>query len=181
VAAETATREQHAVKDDALEELVDGTKANLKYAEVVFRDQPERLTKLGWGPRRSGSTLEAPGEVRDIGIVAEGDTWVVLDWKPPVNGGAVGAYKIQRKKKDGAWEDVGSSVGTEQMLSSQPRGIEWSTACWPSTRLAPASRVPPSRWCCKEKVSLLGAGGPCSRPPGGLTVTARPAPPRRRR
>ena len=99
MAAETATREQHAVKDDALEELVDGTKANLKYAEVVFRDQPERLTKLGWGPRRSGSTLEAPGEVRDIGIVTEGDTWVVLDWKPPVNGGAVGRTRSSVRRR----------------------------------------------------------------------------------
>jgi fibronectin type 3 domain-containing protein len=124
VVAATALRERHAVKDDALEELVDGAKANLKYAEVVFREQPERLTKLGWGRRRNGSTLEAPGEVRDIRVAAEGDTWVVLEWRPPVDGGAVGAYKIQRKKKDGVWEDVGSSVDTGQMLSNQPRGIE---------------------------------------------------------
>ena len=125
VVATTALRERHAVKDDAIGAVVDGTKANLRYAEVVFRDQPERLSQLGWGPRRGGSSLEAPGEVRDIRIISEGDTWVTLRWNPPVDGGAVGAYKIQRKRKDaGGWEDVGGSVDTVETLSNQPRGIE---------------------------------------------------------
>lgn len=125
VVAATALRERHTVKNDAIQDVVDGTKATLKYAEVVFRDQPDKLSQLGWGPRRDGSTLEAPGEVRDIQITAEGDTWVALRWNPPVDGGAVGGYKIQRKKKDGdGWEEVGSSVDTEHTLINQPRGIE---------------------------------------------------------
>lgn len=103
VVAETAFREQHAVKDDALEELVDGVKANLRYAEIVVRDQPEKLSALGWRSRRDGSTLEPPGETRDIGVVAEGATWLILRWKPPVNGGAVGVYKIQRKREGSLW------------------------------------------------------------------------------
>ncbi len=125
VVAESALREQHTTKDQALTDLVDGTKADLKFAEVIFRDQPEKLSQLGWGPRRNGSNLEAPGEVRDIRIVSEGDTWVTLRWNPPVDGGAGGAYQIQRKRKDaGVWEDVGGSVDTMQKLSNQPRGIE---------------------------------------------------------
>ncbi len=126
VAAETAFREQHALKDDALAELVDGVKADLRYAEVLVRDQPEKLNQLGWGTRRDSSTLQSPGEVRDIGIVAEGDTWVVLRWKPPVDGGAVGVYQIQRKREGSPWEDVGISTATEQLLSNQPRGAELS-------------------------------------------------------
>jgi hypothetical protein len=74
VDATTTLRERHAIKDDAIGDVVEGTKAILKYAEVIFRDQPEKLNQLGWGPRREGSTLEAPGEVRDIQIAAEGDT-----------------------------------------------------------------------------------------------------------
>jgi hypothetical protein len=74
VVAETAVREQHAAKDRTLEDLVDDMKANLKYAEVAVRDQPEKLSQLGWGPRRSASSLKEPGEVRDIRIVSEGDT-----------------------------------------------------------------------------------------------------------
>ena len=91
IGAETAAREQHAAKDDALEELVDGVKANLKYAEIAVRDQPEKLSQLGWGVPVRGSALEAPGEVRDIAIRAEGETWVVLDWKAPVDGGTIAA------------------------------------------------------------------------------------------
>ncbi|HWP39142.1 MAG TPA: fibronectin type III domain-containing protein [Gemmatimonadales bacterium] len=125
VAANTALRNEHTANDQDLKSLVDATKATLKYAEVVFRDQPSKLSQLGWGPRRDGSSLEAPGEVRDIRIVAEGDTWITLRWSPPVSGGAVGMYKIQRKTKDaGAWEDAGSSVDTVLTLSRQPRGIE---------------------------------------------------------
>ena len=126
VVAETGFREQHAVKDEAFEELVDGVKADLKYAEVVVRDEPEKLSQLGWAGPRRGSALEVPGEVRDIGIRAEGDTWAVFDWKPPVDGGAVAAYKIQRRKREGgSWRDVGTSVDTAQLLSDQPRGIEF--------------------------------------------------------
>jgi len=126
VVAETAVREQHAAKDSALEELVDDMKANLKYAEVAVRDQPEKLSQLGWGPRRAASSLKTPGEVRDIGIRAEGDNWVVLDWKPPVDGGTAPAYTIQRRKRDGgSWKDVGTSVDTAQLLSDQPRGVEF--------------------------------------------------------
>jgi hypothetical protein len=123
--AETAFRGQHAVKDEALSSLVDGMKADLKYAEVTFRDQPEKLSQLGWGPRRDASALDIPGETRDIKIVTEGDTWLVLTWNPPVDGGEVQAYKIQRRKRDaGSWEEVGSSVDTKEMLSNQPRGVE---------------------------------------------------------
>jgi hypothetical protein len=48
VAAETAFREQHAAKDDAVEDLADSLKADLKYAEFAVRDLPEKLSRLGW-------------------------------------------------------------------------------------------------------------------------------------
>jgi len=125
VAATTALRNEHTANDQDLESLVDGTKATLKYAEVVFRDQPQKLSQFGWGPRRDGSSLETPGEVRDIRILSEGDTWITLRWNPPADGGAVGMYRIQRKTKDaGVWDDVGSSVDTVETLSQQPRGIQ---------------------------------------------------------
>jgi hypothetical protein len=125
VVAETAVREQHAAKDLALEDLVDDMRANLKYAEVAVRDQPEKLNQLGWGPRRSPVSLKEPGEVRDIRIVSEGDSWVILSWNPPVDGGQVGAYKIQRKGQSGAWKDIGTSVDITTLLTNQPRGVEF--------------------------------------------------------
>lgn len=124
VAAENTFREQHAEKDDALEDVVDGVKATLRYAEVAVRDKPEKLSRLGWGPRRSSSALQTPGEVRDITIVAEGDTWAILRWKPPVDGGAPAFYRIQRKREGAPWEDAGTATGAEQLMSNQPRGVE---------------------------------------------------------
>jgi hypothetical protein len=124
VAADTEAQEQHAVKDEALDELADSLKANLKYAEFAVRDQPEKRKRLGWSLRRAGTPLAPPGEVRDITIGAEGDTWAILRWKQPVDGGAPGVYKIQRKREDQPWEDIGIATATEQLVSNQPRGEE---------------------------------------------------------
>jgi len=126
ITAETSAREQHAAKDDALEQLVDGVKATLKYAEIAVREHPEKLSQLGWGLPSPGSALEAPGEVRDIAVRAEGDTWVVLDWKAPVDGGTIANYKIERRNGggSGSWELADTAVETEHMLSNQPRGVE---------------------------------------------------------
>lgn len=126
VVAETGFRNGHAAKDRALKALVDGVKADLKYAEVAVRDEPGKLSQLGWGPRRDGNPLTAPGEVRDMRIVSEGDTWVIFAWNPPVDGGEVGAYTIQRKDPGGGWQDVATSVDTQQLVSNQARGVEFA-------------------------------------------------------
>ena len=123
VVAETAFREQHAEKDEALEDLVDSTKANLKYAEFAVKDRPGKLSQLGWGPRRSGSPLEAPGEVRNIKLVGEGDSWVVLRWESPSEGGEPAFYKIHRESGDDRWDEVGTSTDTEKLVSNQQRGV----------------------------------------------------------
>lgn len=124
IEAETVAQERHAAKDEALEDLADSIKADLKYAEFAVRDQPEKLNRLGWGPRREGTPLQPPGEVRDMTVGAEGDDWVILRWKQPVDGGAAGVYKIQRKQDGTPWEDIGISTDTEELCSSQPRGVE---------------------------------------------------------
>jgi len=124
VAAQNGLRVQHAEKDEALEHVVDGLKADLRYAEVTVRDQPEKLTRLGWGPRRRSSTLQPPGEVRDITVVSEGDNWVILRWKQPVDGGTPTFYRIQRRLEGVPWEDAGTATDAEQLMSNQPRGVE---------------------------------------------------------
>ena len=124
VAGDNASRERHAVKDAALEELVEGMKTDLRYAEDAARGQPEKLSKLGWGPRRANAPLQTPGEVRDIQIVSEGDSWAILRWHQPVDGGVPAYYRIQRKKDGTGWEEAGTSTDTEQLMSNQPRGVE---------------------------------------------------------
>jgi len=123
VVAETDFREQHAEKDEALEDLVDSTKADLKYAEFAAKDRPGKLSQLGWAPRRSGTPLESPGEVRNIKLVGEGDSWVVLRWESPSDGGKPAFYKIHRESGDDQWDEVGTSTDTEKLVSNQPRGV----------------------------------------------------------
>lgn len=50
--------------------------------------------------------------MRDSAVVAEGDPWVILHWKPPVEGGN--------------WENVAISTDKEQLVSNQPHSIEIS-------------------------------------------------------
>ena len=123
---EAQLRQLYVAKDRVLQELVSCVKADLRYAEIVVRDRPEKLTRLGWGPRRERTALKAPGEVRGIIVAEEGDTWVRLRWKAPVDGGVVAAYTIQRKDGAGPWQDAGVATKKEQLMTDQPRGVELS-------------------------------------------------------
>jgi len=67
--------------------------------------------------------LAPPGRTRQLEAPKQGDGWVFLDWKQPVDGGRVIAYKIQRRNRtDGAWQDVATAIETESTLVDQPRG-----------------------------------------------------------
>ncbi|MBI4503772.1 MAG: fibronectin type III domain-containing protein [Gemmatimonadetes bacterium] len=124
--ADATARERHVAKDASLGRLTLAMKSDIRYAEVAMRKQPEKLSRIGWGSRREALTLAPPGEVRDIRVRKEGDTWLVLDWKLPVDGGGIAAYKVQRRKHDnGAWEDVATSVEVELLVSNQSRGVEF--------------------------------------------------------
>ncbi|MCP4200749.1 MAG: fibronectin type III domain-containing protein, partial [bacterium] len=111
-------------KNNALKTLKDSMRADLRYAEVTARRHPERLTQLGWGPRRPRTPLEPPGEVRNMKIRDEGDTWVFLAWDAPDEGGEVAVYQIQRKQPRGKWGDVATSIDRVELLHDQPRGVE---------------------------------------------------------
>lgn len=124
VAAKAAYHEAHARKDRSQTRLVAAQKALLRYAEVMARHHPEKLVGLGWGARRARTPLRTPGEVRDIRIVAEGETYVMLSWNAPVDGGRVAAYTIQRKRSGTPWEDVAVCIDTQHTVSDQPRGVE---------------------------------------------------------
>ena len=111
-------------KLNALKTLKDSMRADLRYAEVMARRHPERLAQLGWRPRRPRSALKPPGEVRNIAIRDEGDTWLLLTWEAPDAGGEVAVYRIQRREPRGEWEDVATSIDRLELLRDQPRGVE---------------------------------------------------------
>src|SRR5260370_20196001 len=96
VESDMASQAQHAAKNEVLKEINDAVKANLKYAEYIARKSPEKLAGFGWAARRSRTAQPAPGEVRDIQLGKQGDSWLVLSWKPPVSGRVANAYHIQR-------------------------------------------------------------------------------------
>ena len=89
-----------------------------------MKHRPGKLSQLGWAPRRSGTPLEAPGEVRNIKLVGEGDSWVVLRWEAPSDGGKPAFYKIHRRSDEDQWDEVGTSTTTEQLMRKQPRGVD---------------------------------------------------------
>ncbi len=127
IAAEAALSEQRVMKDQALTKLMQAMKADLRYAEFAVRKAPEKLTQIGWGPRRARRPLEHPGEVRNLRITREGKTWIALAWRAPVDGGAAAAYAIELRKARGrSWEAVASVTGTKHRLVDQPRGVELS-------------------------------------------------------
>jgi hypothetical protein len=113
-------------KNEALTALVDKMKMNLRYAENVTGSDNGKLQLLGWGARRRGSANDVPGQARTLEVVREGGDWVHLDWKEPADGGQVGAYKIQRRRRDaGGWSDVGMAMESETMLNNQEPGVEF--------------------------------------------------------
>ena len=125
-AAYAEAYERSRLKDQALAKLMESMKADLRYAEYTARKAPEKLTQIGWGQRRERRRLEHPGEVRNHRIAGEGDTWIALAWKAPADGGAAGAYAIERHAEGGSWEAVATVMHTKHRLVDQPRGVELS-------------------------------------------------------
>ena len=126
VAAEAAAAAAITAKDEALQTLTDDMKADLRYAELTVAFDNAQLMLIGWGGRAAGTSLVAPGQARTLEAPQQGEGWIYLDWKAPIDGGAVAAYKVQRRlRPDGAWSDVATALESEITLTDQTRGSEW--------------------------------------------------------
>ena len=120
-AAEAATTD----KDEKLSDLVDAIKADLRYAENLTKGDDDKLKLLGWSGRKTKTQLAVPGQTRLLEAPKQGDGWVFLDWKPPADGGKVGAYTIERRGRPaGPWEQVATAILTEATLVEQPKQTE---------------------------------------------------------
>jgi len=125
MAARAAAEQSIANKNDALEQLTDALKSNIRYAETVVNFDDDKLKLIGWSGNQTPTALAPPGEVRQLEAPKQGDGWVFLDWKAPADGGKVSAYKIQRRQRpEGAWQDVATAIETESTLVEQPKGAE---------------------------------------------------------
>lgn len=125
-AAQAAAELATGTKNDALAALVDAMKDDLRYAENTVDFDDDQLKLIGWGGRRARTSLEPPGQPRTLEAPKEGEGWIFLDWKEPLEGGAVAAYKVQRRlRPEGPWADVGTALESEITLIDQERGQEW--------------------------------------------------------
>jgi hypothetical protein len=123
--ADGAARDAHGAKDEALDELTDKMKADLKYAEITTDQDEGKLNLIGWGAPRARNRLDRPGRARDLEVVRSGKGWIYLDWKPPVEGGDVAAYKVQcSHPEEDLWKNAGTAIETELLLNDQERGVD---------------------------------------------------------
>ena len=125
IAAQAAAEDATASKDDALENLVDAMKSDIRYAENTVDFDDDKLKLIGWAGKKAPTPLAPPGQARLLEAPRQGEGWVFLDWKAPVDGGAPSAYRVMRRERPaGPWEDVATAVITEATLVDQPRTKE---------------------------------------------------------
>jgi len=128
IMSRAAAMQATAAKDESLTAIADMSKSVLRYAENHTRGADGKLQLLGWGGRRARtqSVTELPGQARTLELIREGPNWVYLDWKEPMEGGQVTAYKVQRRNREGGdWTDVGMSVDSEITINGQDTGVEF--------------------------------------------------------
>jgi len=125
IAAQAAAEEATTSKDEALEDLADAMKSDIRYAENTVDFDDDKLKLIGWAGRKAATPLAPPGQARLLEAPKQGEGWVFLDWKAPIDGGAPVAYKVMRRERPaGPWEEVATAVISEATLVEQPRGKE---------------------------------------------------------
>ena len=125
IAAAAAAEAATTAKDDVLEDLVDAMKSDIRYAENTVDFDDDKLKLIGWAGKKAPTPLAVPGQTRLLEAPRQGDGWVFLDWKAPIDGGVPAAYKVMRRERPaGAWEDVATAVISEATLVEQPKGKE---------------------------------------------------------
>jgi len=124
----TAAKTAFAEKEALLQKLKDMMRANVRYAEGQTRHDPEKLTLIGWGPRKQKGRPRPPGQVTGLEVSEEGPDWVVLAWTKPRDGGIAGAYKVQMRVSTGDWQLVESTANTEVRLGNLEDGVTLSFA-----------------------------------------------------
>ena len=125
IAAKAAAEQAKSDKDDALDELIEAMKADIRYAENTVDYDDDKLKLIGWAGKKAKTPLAAPGQSRLLETPKQGKGWLFLDWKAPADGGKPKAYKVQRRNRpDGAWEDVATAILSEITLVDQPEKTE---------------------------------------------------------
>jgi multidrug efflux pump subunit AcrA (membrane-fusion protein) len=119
-AAEQATTD----KDQALQNLIEAMKADLRYAENTVDFDDAKLKLIGWSAKKSPTALLPPGQTLALEVPTQGEASLTLSWTPPspADGGKPNAYKVMRMIDGGTggWTDVATAVKPEATLTDQP-------------------------------------------------------------
>jgi len=123
VAAHATAEESTSLKNAAIEELIGGMRADLRYAEDAVNYDDDKLKGLGWSGKAVRTPGDPPGQPRALEAPNQGEGWAFFDWKDPADGGAVNSYRIEsRERPEGDWAIAGMAVETEVTLAGQERG-----------------------------------------------------------
>jgi len=123
LAARAAAEQATGDKTDALEELIEAMKADLRYAENTVNFDDDKLKLIGWAGKKAPTPLAIPGQTRLLEAPKQGKGWLFLDWKAPADGGKPKAYKVQRRSGE-SWQDVATAILSEITLVDQPEKTE---------------------------------------------------------
>jgi hypothetical protein len=126
IAAQATAQAAVDTKDAALDALTSEMRVVLRYAEQTTNGDDAKLKLLGWGGRATSNALQPAGQCRALEAPRQGDDWLFRDWKEPVDGGKVAAYKVQRRERpSGTWSDVTTALASEATLVDQQRGTDF--------------------------------------------------------
>ena len=103
IAAQATAEDATATKNDALDDMVEAMKTDIRYAENTVNYDDDKLKLIGWAGRKAATPLAVPGQTRLLEAPKQGAGWLFLDWKKPSDGGSINAYKVMRRERpDGA-------------------------------------------------------------------------------
>lgn len=123
VASQASTQQTTDEKQAGFDEMISMMKSILRYAENTVHGNDTKLSQLGWGGKSPQTPLAMPGQPRLLTAPRQGEGWLRLEWKQPVEGGEVAFYKIElRERAEGDWVLTGNAIETEVALSGQEQG-----------------------------------------------------------
>lgn len=99
--------------------------SDFRASAVTAGDLQNQLDKFIRARSDAATALQKPEQPRTLEAAQQGDSWVFLDWKELIGGGAVAFYRIERRARpDGDWGEAGSAIPNEYTLINQPKGVE---------------------------------------------------------
>ncbi len=82
IAAVAAAEAATGSKDDALENLTDAMKSDIRYAENKVDFDDVKLKLIGWAGKKNPTPLSIPGQARLLEAPKQGDGWVFTASSP---------------------------------------------------------------------------------------------------